>query len=95
MKVSYSEDHQLIVRELGSVKGIKSLRMVAGEGSECVKFLKFNDILLTDSFSFITTSLAKAVDELKAGGHGFDLLKSSQLAKCNDQFQLLLQKGNC
>jgi len=84
-------DFQLILREL-DLPNLGHVYMI-GDDSEGLKTMKFRGLHFIDSYSFLTMSLDKAVNELRLSGHDFPLLAQSKLYRGSLQREMLLKKG--
>jgi len=84
-------DFQLILREL-DIPNLGHVYMI-GDDSEGLKTMKFRGLHFIDSYSFLTMSLDKAVNELRLSGHDFPLLAQSKLYRGSLQREMLLKKG--
>ena len=80
-------DSHLIIRSLKAHCNVQAL----AKNTESFRTMNINSYMFLDSFSFMSTSLASMVDDLRASGHAFNLLNT--ITRDPAGKELLLRKG--
>ena len=85
-------DTHLILSELPKHENVYKIKALP-KNMEQFRCIEINKLCLYDSFQLLPDSLDKLVNNLKKSNHSFDILKQSNLAKNDVQFEMLTRKG--